>query len=203
MLEGDERDTEEKQDEEDEQKGPATNEPEEFSQEVIFEMLSNQRRRYVVHYLLDAEEEVELRDLSRTVAAWENDKQPDEITSQERKRVYNALQQAHLPKMDDAGLVAFDSSRGTISAADGLADLQVYLEIVPGDEISWSQYYVLLGLLFGSVSLASGVGLTPFAWIPGAALTGAMAISLTLSGIVHVYHGRKMRLGADERQTGV
>jgi hypothetical protein len=173
---------------------------EDFSQEVVFEMLSNQRRRYVVHYLLDADEEAELRELSRTVAAWENDKRPDEITSQERKRVYNALQQAHLPKMDDAGLVEFDASRGTVSATDELADLQVYLEIVPGDEISWSQYYLLLGFLFVSVSLASGVGLAPFAWIPDVALAGMMAVLLTLSGAVHVCHGRKMRLGADERQ---
>jgi uncharacterized membrane protein len=177
-----------------------TDEFENFSQEVVFEMLSNERRRYVIHYLLDADEEAELRDLARTLAAWENDKHPEEITSQERKRVYNALQQTHLPKMDDAGLVAFEASRGTISAADDLADLQVYLEIVPGDEISWSQYYLLLGLLFVSVSLAAAVGLAPFARVPGVALAGAMAVSLTLSGVVHVYHGRKMRLGADERR---
>jgi hypothetical protein len=177
-----------------------TGELENVSQEVVFEMLSNERRRYVVHYLLDAGEEAELRDLARTVAAWENDKAPDEITSQERKRVYNALQQAHLPRMNDAGLVAFDASRGTVSAADDLADLQVYLEIVPGDEISWSQHYTLLGLLFVSVSLASSVGIAPFARIPGVALAGAMAVSLTLSGVIHVYHGRKMRLDADERR---
>jgi uncharacterized membrane protein len=177
-----------------------TGELENVSQEVVFEMLSNERRRYVVHYLLDTGEEAELRDLARTVAAWENDKAPDEITSQERKRVYNALQQAHLPRMNDAGLVAFDASRGTVSAADDLADLQVYLEIVPGDEISWSHYYTLLGLLFVSVSLASSVGIAPFARIPGVALAGAMAVSLTLSGVVHVYHGRKMRLDADERR---
>lgn len=185
--------------ERDEQDERVADEHSNFSREVVFEMLSNQRRRYVIHYLLDAGEVAELRDLSRTVAAWENDKRPAEVTSQERKRVYNALQQAHLPKMDDAGLVTFDTSRGTVSAADDLADLQVYLEIVPGNEISWSQYYMLLGLLFASVSLASGVGLAPFARIPGVALAGMMALALTLSGIVHVYHGRKMRFGADER----
>jgi hypothetical protein len=172
----------------------------EFTREVVFEMLSNRRRRYVVHYLLDADDEAEaeLRDLARTIAAWENGKRPEGVTSTERKRVYNALQQAHLPKMDDAGLIAFDSSRGTVSATDGLADLQVYLEIVPGGEISWSQYYLLLGLLFLSVALAAAVGVSPFDAVTGVALAGAMAALLTLSGAVHVYHGRKTRLGATE-----
>jgi hypothetical protein len=170
-----------------------------FSQEVVFEMLSNSRRRYVVHYLLDADRETELRDLARAVAAWENDKDPDDVTSQERRRVYNALQQAHLPKMDDAGLVAFDASRGTVAAADDLADLRVYLEIVPGDEISWSQYYLLLGGFFGSVTLASLAGVYPFSAIPGVALAGGMALVLVSSAAAHVYHDRSMRLGADER----
>ncbi|UPV99434.1 hypothetical protein M0R88_12985 [Halorussus gelatinilyticus] len=170
-----------------------------FSQEVVFEMLSNSRRRYVVHYLLDNDRDAELRDLARAVAAWENDKRPDEVTSQERRRVYNALQQAHLPKMDDAGLVAFDASRGTVVAADGLADLRVYLEIVPGDEISWSQYYFLLGAFFGSMTLASLVGVDPFGAVPGVALAGAFALVLVASAAAHVYHDRKMRLGADER----
>jgi len=174
-----------------------------FSQEVVFEMLSNSRRRYVVHYLLDADREAELRDLARAVAAWENDKRPDDVTSQERRRVYNALQQAHLPKMDDAGLVAFDASRGTVVAADDLADLRVYLEIVPGDEISWSQYYLLLGAFFGSVTLASLVGVYPFSAVPGVALAGGMAALLVASAVAHVYHDRRMRLGADERPPSV
>lgn len=178
-----------------------TDDPDEFPREVVFEMLSNRRRRYVVHYLLDGDGESELRDLARGVAAWENGKRPDEVTSQERRRAYNALQQAHLPRMDDAGLVEFDAARGTVVAADGLADLRVYLEVVPGDEISWSQYYLLLGLLFGSVTLAVVAGLSPFDLLSGVALAGTMAALLTLSAVAHVYHGRKMRLGADERPT--
>jgi hypothetical protein len=172
-------------------------EAEEFSREVVFEMLSNQRRRYVIHRLLDADEEVELRELSRLVAAWENGKDPDDITPKERRRAYNALQQAHLPKMDDAGLVEFNASRGTVAAGDDLDDLQVYLEIVPGNEISWSQYYVLLGAFGASLSLATGVGVPPFDRIPGVLLAGAIALLFVVSGLAHVYHGRKTRLGAD------
>jgi hypothetical protein len=174
-------------------------EVEEFSREVVFEMLSNQRRRYVIHYLLETDEESELREIARAVAAWENDKRPEAVTSQERRRAYNALQQAHLPKMDDAGLIRFDSSRGTISASEDLDDLQVYLEIVPGNEISWSQYYLLLGMFSGSVSLAVWVGVPPFGRIPGVLLAGGIALLFVLSGLAHLYHGRKMRLGTEGR----
>lgn len=176
-----------------------TAEREEFSQEVVFEMLSNRRRRFVVHYLLEVDDVVELRELSRRVAAWENGKRPDEITSQERRRVYNALQQVHLPKMDDAGLVEFDSSRGTVSAAEDLNDLQVYLEIVPGNEISWSQYYLLLGAFAASLSLAAAVGVPPLDRVPGVVLAGAIALLFVASGLVHLYYSRRMRLVADER----
>lgn len=171
----------------------------EFSREVVFEMLSNQRRRYVVHCLLRREEQLELRELSRQVAAWENGKRSDEVTPEERRRVYNALQQVHLPKMDEAGLIRYDSNRGTVGASEELTDLQIYLEIVPGDEIPWSQYYLLLGLLCASAALAAWLGALPLGDASGVALTAAMALLLTVSGLVHVYYNRKMRIGDSER----
>jgi len=170
-----------------------------LTQEEVFETLRNRRRRYVVHYLLHEEDESELRDIARVVAAWENDKRPAEVTSEERRRVYNALQQTHLHKMDDAGVVRFDAARGTVSASDRLDDLQVYLEIVPGNEISWSQYYLLLGLFCGSLALATWAGVPPFGRISGVALAGVTALLFTFSGVAHEYYSREMRLGGDER----
>jgi len=170
-----------------------------LSREVVFEMLSNQRRRYVVHYLLARDGPAELRDVSRKVAAWENGKPPEAVSSEERRRAYNALQQVHLPKMDDAGLVEYDADRSTLAATDDLTELRVYLEVVPGDEIPWSQYYVLLGLLCASVTVAAWAGTPPFGTVPGTALAAGMALLVTASGAAHVYHNRKMRLGGGER----
>ncbi|WP_135805320.1 DUF7344 domain-containing protein [Halorussus marinus] len=171
----------------------------ELSREVVFEMLSNQRRRYVVDYLLAREGLAELRDLSRTVAARENDKRPEAVTAEERRRAYNALQQVHLPKMDDAGLVEYDADRSTLAATDDLEELQVYLEVVPGNEIPWSQYYVLLGLLCGSVTVAAWAGTPPFGSLPGLAIAAGASLLVTVSGVAHVYHNREMRLGGGDR----
>lgn len=173
--------------------------PDDLTREEVFETLRNRRRRYVVHYLLNWDGESNLRDLSRQIAAWENDKPPEKVTSEERRRVYNALQQTHLHKMDDAGVVQFDAARGTVSASSRLDDLQVYLEIVPGNEISWSQYYLLLGLFGASMVLATWVGVPPFGRVSGVVIAGVIALLFTLSGIAHEYYSRKMRLGGGER----
>jgi hypothetical protein len=84
--------------------------------DLAFEILKNGRRRMVLEELAAAEGEITLSDLSETIAARENDKTVAEISSEERKRVYVGLYQAHLPKMDDAGVVQFNKDRGLIRA---------------------------------------------------------------------------------------
>lgn len=76
---------------------------------------------------------VTLGDLAEHVAAWELDKEVAELTSAERKRVYTSLQQTHLPTLERANMVEFNDR--TIELTDGAADLDVYLDIVPGDSI--------------------------------------------------------------------
>jgi hypothetical protein len=108
-----------------------------------FEALANQRRRHVVREL-SAAGGTELRPLSRRVAALENDKAPAEVTPAERRRVYNALQQFHLPKLDDAGAIDYDARRGTVTPTDGLERLERYLE-VPRRGRGWCRYTLAAG----------------------------------------------------------
>lgn len=96
-----------------------------------FEVLSNRRRRYVIHHLLQHGETTELRPLSRQVAAWENHKSLDRVTSEERRRVYNALQQFHLPKLQSKGVVTYESGRGTVRATSAARGLRAYLGSQP------------------------------------------------------------------------
>ncbi|MFB6358651.1 MAG: hypothetical protein ABEJ96_06540, partial [Thiohalorhabdaceae bacterium] len=53
----------------------------------------------------------ELGDLAEHIASIENDKPEVALSSTERKRVYVALYQCHLPKMDDIGVIDFDEDR--------------------------------------------------------------------------------------------
>lgn len=119
----------------------------ELASETAYAVLADKRRRYAIHYLKQARGPVTVRELAEQVAAWENDKPGAEITSQERKRVYIALYQSHLPTLDKEGIVEYDADRGTVVLTDAMSAWEVYLEVVPKGNVPWSLYYVGLVVL--------------------------------------------------------
>ena len=137
----------------------------ELSLDVMFEILKNERRRFVLKYFEDREGPVALGDLAEHVAAKENDKPERELTSGERKRVYVGLYQCHLPKMDDAGIVDFNRNRGRIELGENADLLTEYLDTKQTEERPWPQYYLGIaaggGVLFG----LGQFGLYPVPWM--------------------------------------
>lgn len=168
-----------------------------LSQDDIFDLLSNSRRRYALHYLLQEEDPPTLRDLSRQVAAWENDTAIEDITSKQRRRVYIALHQTHLPTMDDAGVVNYDTSANVVELSDNADELQVYLDVVEGNEIPWNEFYLGLGLTSCALVASIGIGTYPFTLVPGIVWAGIIALAFTVAGIVHTYHARDQQLGSE------
>lgn len=164
-----------------------------LSYDTVFTTLSNPRRRYVLQYLQENGGSVELREVTEHLAARENDKTVPEITSQERRRVYTALQQVHLPRMDDDGIVEFDSDRGTVRMTDRAEELRVYLEVVDGSEIPWSEYYLGLSAVCVAVVVAAYFQVLPAA-VPPLGLAGAIAATFALSAGVNVYRQRRRRI---------
>lgn len=104
-----------------------------LSKDVIFGLLSNRRRRGILQYLAANGPETTLNDLAAEIAARENDTEIELLTSQQRKRVYVALYQVHLPKMDDADVIDFESTRGTVEIRPNAAQLYRYLEMGSAD----------------------------------------------------------------------
>lgn len=82
----------------------------------FFTILSNSRRRTLFRYMDIRSDEApfKLGEVSEVVAAHENDKEPKDLTSSERKRVYVALYQSHLPDIDKKGLIDYNDDRGLI-----------------------------------------------------------------------------------------
>lgn len=122
--------------------------------DIIFGLLKNKRRRRVLRYLEEESENVDLGSLAEALAAEELDKPVGALRSDERKRVYISLYQCHLPKLDDAGVIEFESDRGTIRRTERTADLLYYLQRVnlsnesdDSSESSWPHRYV--GISFG------------------------------------------------------
>lgn len=75
-----------------------------------FDILGTERRRTIVE-ALDREPTWTLSDLAEHVAAVENDCARQRVKSKQRKRVYVALYQTHLDKLDDACVLAFEDDR--------------------------------------------------------------------------------------------
>ena len=173
---------------------------EDFSRDATLDVLSNRRRRYTIHYLKQQEyNRASISDLADQVASWENDKQIDELTPPERKRVRNALQQFHLSKMADEGFVKCDADRGVVELTDAASDANFYIDSLTGGEIPWGVYY--LGL--SALSLVCLAGLwfqvSPFSRISPSMYCVYLVAALVVSSLGHFYDNYyRMRLGARE-----
>ena len=108
--------------------GAEQDEPTQLPLNQTFEILRNQRRRYVLQYLDETEGQVSLGELAEHIAAWENDKDVSQISSSERKRVYVGLYQCHLPKMDGMDVVSFNKPRGNIEEGEHAEWVKQYLD---------------------------------------------------------------------------
>ena len=103
-------------------------EEEGLSPDDVFHLLQTTRRRDTMRYLHDHDSPVRMRDLAEQVAAWENDTTVEGLSSTQRQRVYIPLYQTHLPKLDEAGVIEYEQSRGVVEATE-LADvLYAYID---------------------------------------------------------------------------
>lgn len=162
---------------------------------TLFSALSSHRRRYVLYACNQADGETALSDVAEQVAAWEYDKPIAEITSTERKRVYTSIQQHHLSKLEDAGLITIDGD--TITATEKAAGLDVYLEVVPEETVPWPVYYLGLSVI-GSVVL----GFSYLGWFPDIISVGVIAAtvvaSLFISSLVHLLQSERIDFASSE-----
>jgi hypothetical protein len=166
-----------------------------LSRDDVYELLSNHRRRYALHYLQRNGSETDIGTLAEQVAAWENGTELEEVSSTERKRTYTSLQQFHLPKMDEKAVVDFDERAGTVELATPATDLQVYLEVVDEHDVPWSLYYLGLALTGGSLWALTALDVAPFGAIPQAAWTVFLVVALVVSALAHTWVTRRNRLG--------
>jgi predicted transcriptional regulator len=125
----------------------------------IHDVLRNDRRRMVLELLGESEDPVTVRELSELIAAQAADTNP--APRDVRQSVYISLQQTHLPKLSELGIVSYDENAKTVSPAQNAAEVGVYMEVVPKYGLAWSEYYAALGILGTLVVLAASIG-TPF-----------------------------------------
>lgn len=153
----------------------ADEESDELEKDEIYHLLQNERRRNVLEYLRDREGPVQMRDIAEQVAAWEHDTTVQALMSDQRQRVYIALYQAHLPKLDEKGIIDYNQSRGIVEKKPRAAELIAHLEQPETDDTDtadeesdrpWGAYYLGVSGMSGLLIGGSGLGLSAFASIP-------------------------------------
>jgi len=111
-------------DEEDRQ--PDADDPLEDVPQGTISVLTDVRRRYVLYYLRERDG-ADLTTLARVVSGWIGAESDDELTtSADHDRLELELHHTHLPVLDDAGLLAYDTQTNYASARplpDPLSDL--------------------------------------------------------------------------------
>ena len=101
----------------------------------VCEQLANERRQAVVG-VLQEEEQITLRYLSEVIA---------ELEDKERKGVYIALYQSHIPKMEDYDVVEHDDRRSVIQRGDNFEQVSEALTCLEPQEERRGILSALLG----------------------------------------------------------
>lgn len=100
---------------------------ESISEDDIFEVLYNRRRRQVITYLQECGGTATASELAEHIAAEENGVNVAQLSSSERKRVYVSLYQNHLPVMDDANVIEYDPNRKRVELLETVTHIEPYL----------------------------------------------------------------------------
>ena len=169
-----------------------------LNRDELFHVLRNQRRRFAIHHLKHDRGPVDVGELATQVAAWENGITIEEVTSTQRRRVYNALKQTHVPELDETGLIEED--RGEVVLTDEAEQLDMYLELVPERDIRWSEYYLGLGAVGLALLTITGLDFGPFAMLSNVATGVFLSVALVVSAVAHHYYYTNMHLvGGEEK----
>lgn len=96
-----------------------------ISPDVAFDVLRAPRRRFVLHYLRERTGRTTVTSLAEWIARHEPDADPE--------RVEVSLFHSHLPKLEDAGVIAVD--RPDVTATPTIEVFSPYLDLVSDDDL--------------------------------------------------------------------
>jgi DNA-binding transcriptional ArsR family regulator len=100
----------------------------------VFHILGNDRRREIISSIADRSEAVAVSELASEIARGEqSDADP---TKDLYKSVYVSLQQTHLPKLSEDGIIRYDPDTNRVEPGPRLDEVTVYVTDENG--VSWT-----------------------------------------------------------------
>ena len=120
----------------------------------VFHILGNDRRREIICTLIDDTEALPVSDLARRVASEEADGEPSKGLY---KSVYVSLQQTHLPKLAEKGIVVYDTDAQRVEPGPAFQEIRPYLR---GTTQEVSPLRLAVPLSLSALGLLVTLGLT-------------------------------------------
>lgn len=152
----------------------------EVAKDMIFDLLSSPRRRFILYYLHEEGDGLTLHDLADQVGAWEYEKDVDELSTQERKRVYVSLYQTHIPKLAESDVIHYDEDSGVIELTPHVDEFGPYLGWEEPTR-PWQAIYLgiaIVSIVFYALAMYD---IGPFAFI--SELVAGMAVVATFVAV--------------------
>ncbi|RQG91217.1 hypothetical protein EA462_04295 [Natrarchaeobius halalkaliphilus] len=88
------------------------------SLDLVFDLLSNRRRRYALYCLYDQPDDAAtIEDVTETVVSLETrdtGPEPRSEIDEQKRQIRTELQHVHLPKLENAGVLEHDQRSGTV-----------------------------------------------------------------------------------------
>lgn len=176
-----------------------------LSEDVVFDVLRDERRRVVLEVLRDREGPVTVHTVSEAVASRESETPVQQLSPERVQQVWIALGHSHLPKLDEANIVDYDRDRNVVERRPQADQLDAYLGDTEGageaeeetagetaDEDrfrtpgSWTKYHV--GAVFLGAALVGGhaAGVAGLSALSGTAVALLVLVAVSLVTLVQV-----------------
>jgi hypothetical protein len=139
------------------------NESRELSDDVVFDIMSNRRRRFVLAYLRNEENPAQLTEIATALAAAESDTSPKHVDRRARKRAYVSLYQTHVPRLVEEQAVEYDNDTGEVSLRAPAEEILQHVGRTQSPR-RWLRVYIVLGVV------GVGLYLLPLAGVAGESL---------------------------------
>lgn len=100
----------------------------EFCHNELFDIMGNQRRRYILCYLYNQNGPIECSELAKQIAAWENCSEQKQIETDQYYSVYNSLYQSHLPKLESVELIEYNRQENLVYSTDRMKEISRFID---------------------------------------------------------------------------
>jgi DNA-binding transcriptional ArsR family regulator len=104
------------------------------SLDTVFQILSNRRRRFVLHFLTEVDDSVGREELARRIATWEQNQDIGDVPSDEVARVTVSLDHSHLPRLEDSGIVSYDREEREVTTTAAIERFLPYLDLARSED---------------------------------------------------------------------